>query len=718
MPITQSKSNLAKLLATENILVEQRKVETAFFDLKNRTLVIPTLKENLSTDIQDLFISHEVGHCLWTPPEGWTDLKKLGLKTSIVNIVEDYRIEKQIKNKFPGLKQIHSRAYRELYNKDFFGLTNLNERKLNLADKINLHCKVGFIEFIEFSEAEEEILNKVENTNTWDDVIKVSFELQNYMKEQVQKEQEGLEELEENEKDRDVGLNDTESSENATVSMPFETADTESDSEEKTVEYEEEFSAGDSTEETEEGGLSKQSLQDMLRSSYDSEYENIEDLLESFTDKFSSNNIKELFSESRKDSLYVNIPNFKTKDFIIDYKTIYNTLRVDNPIIFTKEENKYDKFKTENASIVSYLVKEFILKKNAQGRKKVKESKTGDINLNKIYSYKYNNDIFKRSTKVPGEKNHGMLFFLDWSASMDYCMQDTIKQMLCLVMFCKKMNIPYEVYAFTSNYPHKPVFYGDKTLDFNAVKLLNVLSYKMSNREFIDATSVLLSYDYYNFISNNVNEYNRYSFEYRVPNWFRLGNTPLNHAIILSQKIAEEFKEETRTDIMNVITLSDGESHLMGFMVDNSFKTSSNPYYNVYLRDQKKRTSQLVKGDRNSLSETNACLNLIKQSCNFRYFGLRLISPRDFKRSGMTFFGKYDVSDEYNKFKKNNAIASHKTAFDEFWMVKTNTINTSDEELDISGNETIAAATRKFMKSMSAKTNNRVFLNKFISFIS
>ena len=36
----EAKSNLAKLLATENITVEHRKVQTAFFDLGKRLLVV------------------------------------------------------------------------------------------------------------------------------------------------------------------------------------------------------------------------------------------------------------------------------------------------------------------------------------------------------------------------------------------------------------------------------------------------------------------------------------------------------------------------------------------------------------------------------------------------------------------------------------------------------------------------------------------------------
>ena len=58
------KSNLAKLLATENITIQHNKVSTASFDVKTRELVIPIMKE-MSKDIQDLMTLHEVGHALF-----------------------------------------------------------------------------------------------------------------------------------------------------------------------------------------------------------------------------------------------------------------------------------------------------------------------------------------------------------------------------------------------------------------------------------------------------------------------------------------------------------------------------------------------------------------------------------------------------------------------------------------------------------------------------
>ena len=60
------KSNLAKLLATENITIQHNKVKTASFDVKNRVLTLPLFKQK-SGDVYDMLIAHECAHALWTP---------------------------------------------------------------------------------------------------------------------------------------------------------------------------------------------------------------------------------------------------------------------------------------------------------------------------------------------------------------------------------------------------------------------------------------------------------------------------------------------------------------------------------------------------------------------------------------------------------------------------------------------------------------------------
>ena len=116
----ETKSLLAKLMAAENINVEYReKASTAAFDTKNRTLIMPVLKD-ISESATDLFLGHEVGHALYTPADGIDKLRdKDNIFFGVVNIVEDARIEKMIQNKFPGLRKSFYDGYTDLINKDF-----------------------------------------------------------------------------------------------------------------------------------------------------------------------------------------------------------------------------------------------------------------------------------------------------------------------------------------------------------------------------------------------------------------------------------------------------------------------------------------------------------------------------------------------------------------------------------------------------------------------
>ena len=173
--IADSKSILAKLLASENIQVEHKKVSTAYFDTKNRVMVIPIWK-SMTPFLYDLLLGHEVGHALFTPPAGWHDQvldgSKKGFKTYL-NVVEDARIEKCIQEKFPGLKVSFRKGYAELMQKDFFGIQK-NEWDIDtlpLIDRINIHYKVGSYLNVQLKDNEQYFLNRIDGIKTWDDVV-------------------------------------------------------------------------------------------------------------------------------------------------------------------------------------------------------------------------------------------------------------------------------------------------------------------------------------------------------------------------------------------------------------------------------------------------------------------------------------------------------------------------------------------------------------------
>ena len=149
--LTSTKSLLAKLLATENVTVEHGKYQTASFDVKNRVLRLPIWKE-MSGSLYDLMVLHEVGHALYTPEDGWHERasKKGNGYKSFLNVVEDARIERKIKDKYPGGRRSFTEGYLDLMNKDFFGIKGLDVNELGLIDRINLYFKGGTLHDISF----------------------------------------------------------------------------------------------------------------------------------------------------------------------------------------------------------------------------------------------------------------------------------------------------------------------------------------------------------------------------------------------------------------------------------------------------------------------------------------------------------------------------------------------------------------------------------------
>ena len=111
------KSTLARLLATENLLVEHKQVPTASFDVHKRLLTLP-MWNRASDTVYDLLVGHEVGHALYTPDDDTLD--NLPCPKDYLNVTEDARIEKLMKRKYPGLAKDFYRGYQELNDDDFF----------------------------------------------------------------------------------------------------------------------------------------------------------------------------------------------------------------------------------------------------------------------------------------------------------------------------------------------------------------------------------------------------------------------------------------------------------------------------------------------------------------------------------------------------------------------------------------------------------------------
>ena len=179
------KSNLAKLLATENITIQHNNVKTASFDVKNRVLTLPIFKEK-SGDVYDMLIAHECAHALYTPYEQWEGINDKELR-SYVNVIEDTRIDKLIQNKYPGVVRNYQNGFDILEKQNFFGINGKDINKdLMIIDKINLRSKsLNRLPFM-FAPKDNEWLAKVDNVKTFDDVLTLAKEMLDWQKEQVE----------------------------------------------------------------------------------------------------------------------------------------------------------------------------------------------------------------------------------------------------------------------------------------------------------------------------------------------------------------------------------------------------------------------------------------------------------------------------------------------------------------------------------------------------
>jgi hypothetical protein len=322
-----SKEILTKLLATENVRVEHKKIPTAYFDLKNRIVNLPIWKD-MTNELYNLLIAHEVSHALHTPEQGWHGAvcEKGATFKGFLNVIEDARIERMIKAKFPGIKRDFYKGYRELIDRDFFGIKDVDLDTLNLIDRINIHTKLGALSTIKFDAEEQVFVDECDDLVTFDDVVDLATRIYEFMKEKQ----------EEQESQTDQSFNEPQSGEEGDgeqMEMPQDQGEQEDEGSESSETQDSEEKESEETEDSSESGG---------ESADDGEEEQVEkpseettngleggkglDALRSKTDEAFRKNEEALVDEEAKDWKYVNLPKLPYGKFILPYKKVFSEL--------------------------------------------------------------------------------------------------------------------------------------------------------------------------------------------------------------------------------------------------------------------------------------------------------------------------------------------------------------------------------------------------------
>ena len=576
-------STLARLLARENIAVIHGAYKTAWFDPQKRILALPIWK-NKGKAVYDLLTGHEVGHALYTPAVGWHEAVDDidGAPKAYLNILEDVRIERKVQDRYPGLRSQFQKAYKQLADDDFFGLQqsafDINFAKV--VDKINIKAKLGDHIDVIMDPVELSFFKRSFQTETFGDVVDLAKEIYAYQKsleQNMPKQEQKVVNISTTPEigDMDMDDSDYEKPEPQKAEEQQEAAEQEPPQEAQPVEEEpepEQAKGGTTGIGTRDGEQKQLDKDDVKNTATEKKSDDVSDeaLREAITDKIFREREKDLVETGLRNTSIFTINKIRQPQVEIDYKEYYQNWKQSIAQIvdpwhkdhlneqMLRLDPQYKKFKHDTETAAAYMAKEFELRKAAYQYSRSSVQKTGVINTNKLHAYKYSEDIFLKSTKLANYKNHGMMLFIDFSGSMSENMGATIRQMLNLTEFCRMINVPFEVYAFTTRVRSAE---DDDQADFNSFSdcevipqkfnLLNLMSSRMSRREYNEAFRMQwnLSQCWDSQLSNLY-----------IGEWNHLHSTPLNTTIVYAHDLIEKYKLKHNVEKMTAMFLTDGES--------------------------------------------------------------------------------------------------------------------------------------------------------------
>ena len=734
MPVNiEIKGNLAKLLATENLIIEHKSVDTASFDIQRRVLTLPQWDID-SNYVYDMLVAHEVGHALYTPLRDWRKEDKYkNLPMDYVNVVEDARIEKLMKQKFAGLNRDFYKGYEELHSQDFFEVNDNDVDDLKLIDRINLYFKIGAYLCIDFNDEENQIITEITQAETFDQVLDISKKLYDLGKQQKQ-EVEALELQQLAELKQGIESEDGTPVTPVTLEPSDEQDDNAPEVEGKGNTPTEETDAPDDDQAPEVEATNKAG--------------NHADIDIATTQRSFDRNAEGLSNKEGGETQYINLPEVDIDSVQIKFNVLLESLRKTfahktldaNPCSHPYELNahnnnvdtmvqKFNDFKKSASKDVNNLVKEFEMKKSADSYSRSATARTGMLDMNKLHTYKYNEDIFRKVTLVPEGKNHGLVFLLDWSGSMHYQLEDTLKQLYKLVWFCRKVQIPFEVYAFTSDswmlddrldpslkstysYEGTKPEHVKKVLGEMVIpaefRMVNILSSLERGRDLDEMMKLV--YCQTVAMCSHTGDYNRH---------FALSGTPLNEAIVCTGQITKHIIKTRGIQKCHVVVLTDGDGFHSDVWRESTY--DKRPYKQAIYsgRSVIRSGSKTFSGGNSQTDFTLGLVRAVKSELpNCSFLGIRLLE-RDYRHFYMGYardsYMDFDQMKEQNR--KEGMIHFKTNSFDQWYGISCTKLRV-DDELTVDQGADKRSISTAFKKMNRGKKTNRVMVKQFIDQIA
>ena len=734
----------ARLLATENIGVAvDPAMPTACFDVKNRVLTMPNW--DCSERLRDMLIGHECAHAIFTDA---TDMEVLlrdvfgsvnMVAKDYLNVVEDVRIDRLIQRKYAGLRRDYRAGYAEMRNRDFFGMGDRDPNTLKFIDRLNCHFK-GFEGDVQFSDEEMVFVNRAANTETFQEVCDLAREIYDWCMEN-----EGTEEVPEQngtpEQGETAGAGDDAGNSDMSVEIPDAVDGDENGNG---------MPSGDTGEQ--EGDESGQGSDDGVETKGEGTMESAADAEDdgstaestsgSGSDDGEGNDDADTDSEetakgytkvhapapaSTQRAMDENIAGEAKMDDDNNYwrnqatnvdLPLLKDIHLDEIIIGHKEviaageglhgnAAKWEEFQRGAKATVTSLAQMFDRKKAAAINARTQVAKTGRLDMTALHKYKMTEDLFLRNKVEIKGKNHGMVVYVDWSGSMDDCMQETVAQTALLAMFCRKINIPFRIYAFSTHTKGEKQCFGDsanqnnwnidedkrntRSMSLNDFSLIELFSDNMKKSDFDRMGEFLMC----------VGDYNKH---YDMPSMLHLGGTPLNESIVAAMKVAGEFRKSNGIDVLNSIWITDGGDGdpFGGYRGTVTQKESGR----VWSFDAHEETAH----------GTDMLLRVYKDIAGGNLIGIFLDNKRSIERDLYYRSGNnVNIEKKIETFKKDGFIEQNHKGYDTYFLMdKKIAVYTSSDKMDALPED--ASTTRvinAFRKDLGKRTMSRPLLNTF-----
>jgi len=836
---TARNSILARLLASENLTVEHSpSCQTAYFELDSRRLVLPQW-DNKDQSVYDFLVGHEVGHAKYTPAAAWKEAsvriggtKNAMLAKDYINVIEDARIERMIKREFPGLRRDFVNGYQALSNMNLFDLNGRDIASLSTIDRLNIHFKMGIHLGVEvpFSAEEMKFVEAINAARTFDDVVAIASEVYEFAKNQKREEeaqtnvkpqqgedknerkqeraskssQEDGDNGEEENEQSQSGDEDGEEGESSDTRDAGEEDGEDTDGQGEDAEGEEdgERRAGgeDSDEESDDDGSTAEASDETDEASaQDAEDEN-EVTPDAASTVGEMEKAMQKFVTDSKIDWNIRVPQIdiskilvSTDEFIelmnrskpaTTHTADVNTIERAGGMAKYLDEQAAEMFKElteENRRAVDQMCRRFETRRAARNYARESSAKTGRISCRNLAKYKFSEDIFERMTIKRDEKNHGIVILLDWSGSMSSMINETISQLAALLMFCRRVGIPAEVYFFNSMYSK---FCDDLFNKQNATAILNApagnvpsrsncLRWGMSTQGCVwdshneriaftehvcklPAGTVKQGYtamyepfslvQVYNQNMDNktfANVMGRLAFLGKMvsgrcrvtpPDSLMLGTTPLDESILAMRDIVNNFRKSSNSKV-TLITLTDGE----GMSVINRVHAPDSLREHKTESGRIRRVSNVMidaaNGRRYTDTHSNtAVVNMFKDATGCDVVGIMMVASklsycstldRLATKDNDTFeIRRQKIEACYKKFEEEKFVAVNAEGYAGYFFVQIENRLMADREakveerkLEKMKNKKVAA-TRAFIAAMKRQEVNRMFLNRLMDIVA